>query len=1164
MQVMQKTAFCLGLLSGQPHKRVEIITRQVTKTLLIMKLTLILLVTFLLNVHAKSVSQSVTLKGNNVSLKSVFQSIEQQTGFVVFGNARLLKSTKPVSFDVTQKTLNDFLSELLESQSIGFSIENRTIMLFEKEPSQPGAAVEKPGAVLPPVQGRVLSENGEPLSGASVRIKGTARGTTTDQNGNFSLTVPDQGAVLIISFVGFEHMELKVSSNSNPVIRMKHAISSGEEVMVVGYGTQKKINLTGAVSRVDSKMFENRPVTSVAGALQGAAAGLVVTRTSGQPGLDNYAFEVRGATSANGTVSPLVVLDGVTSSTSVLLTLNPNDIDNITILKDAAAASIYGAQAAGGVMIITTKRGKTGKAVFSYSNIYSFQKAQNVPERMSLLEEALYSNKARANAGWGPEYSQVEIDRMRLGVQHYVLPYDTNQYQFYNSEPLLPQILRDYSGMSTHNISARGGNENTHYLISLGLYDQKGIFKVGSDKFKRYNGRINFDTKLTNKISFDAKLAFAVTDLMQPTITPSGTWSVSLLNMLYRFRQRYPFLTPEGRYMENGTVASITTYAILDGGGYNKTSNKNLDAVFTLKYKDVLVNHLDLTAIYGGQYYAGNGSTFERTVTTWFRSTPSILLQYPNVYRRNNSLTWNSNAQLLADYDWSIGSNHSFHLLGGFQWNDYRAEGLNSSASNLVSNDLGTLNIGDNLTKTATEWVSTSAYKSLFGRLNYNFANRYLLEATIRSDESSRLAPGQRTKVFPAVSAGWNITNEKWFNNVIPQLDELKVRGSWGKMGNAEGWIIGNYDYINNMSSGTSLILGANENRATYFYNGSIPSATLTWETIDSKNIGVDVASFKNKLNLSFDYYIKHNNNMLTPQEQSSVLGIGAPIINNGKLRSWGWEVQAGYTDRTSGGIGYSVVLNFSDNKNKLIKYQGNDLVWPGTVGLLEGYPLNTIWGYKTNGYIQDEKMLGDAPFYDTKIRVGDVLYVDKDRNGVINSGNGVVTKRGDLIYLGTNQPRYTFGLSGALDWKGFDVQFFIQGVLQRSFMGQGDAIHPNPYSWVNPLKMHLDYWTPENRDAAFPIPYPGGWQSFAPSDKWMFNGAYVRLKNIQLGYTVPAAILSKIKVSKLRIFVGGQDIVTWDKLGVFRQAFNPEHADGTGHDYPLFSTYSFGVNLTF
>lgn len=1162
MQFMQKSAFSCGRAGIWLMSRFR--CTHVNKTLLVMKLTILMLMVCMLNVHAKGVSQTISLTETNVSMRSVFASIEKQTGYVVFGNASLLKDRYSISCDVKDMKLTDFLNVVLKDMPIGYTIEEKTIMLFRKEYAADSGenTVHKEEMVID-ISGRVLSADGEPLSGATIQIKGTGRGTTTDEKGNFSLTIPDEGAVLVVSFVGFQNMEVKVSAGSVPSIRLQPVVASADEVVVVGYGTQKKINLTGAVSSVNARMIENRLVTSLAGALQGAAAGLVIGRTSGQPGLDNYTFQVRGATSANGNVNPLVILDGVTSSTSVLLTLNPNDIDNVTILKDAAAASIYGAQAAGGVMIITTKRGKTGKASFTYSNIYSYQKPMNVPERMTLLEEALYINAARTSVGWGPEYAQADIDRMRLGVKHYVLPYDTTRYQYYNSEPLLPQLVKDYSAMKTHNFSARGGTENTHYLISLGLYDQDGIFKVGPDKFKRYNTRINFDTKLTSKITFDAKIGFAVTDLEQPTITPNGTYSTSLLNMLYRFRQRYPLLTPEGRYGDN-SGAGITTYAILESGGNNKVVNRNLDGVFTLRSQDWLVKGLNLTGIFGGQYYTGSNATFIRTVTTWFRTRPGNILQNPNSYTRGNSMTWNSNAQFLADYDWKLGSNHSFHILGGYQWNSYRSFGVTSSARNLISNDLGALNIGDNLTKTATEWISTSAYQSVFGRLNYNYDDRFLFEATVRADESSRLAPGQRTKVFPAMSAGWNIANEKWFGGLVPKLDELKLRASWGKMGSAEGGIIGNYDFIERMYSGTGLILGSAENRATYFYNGNLASASLTWETVDSKNIGIDVSAFKRKLNLSFDYYIKHNNNMLTPQELSSMLGVGAPIVNNGKLRSWGWEIQASYRDRTGGGLGYGFSANLSDNQNKLIKYQGNDLVWAGTVNLLEGYPLGTIWGYQTNGYIQDADMLEKAPFYDTRIRVGDVLYVDQDRNGIINSGNGTVNKRGDLIYLGTNQARYTFGFTGSFDYKGFDLQIFIQGVLKRSFMGQTAAIHPNISSWLNPVKMHLDYWTPENRDAAFPIPYPAGNQSYAPSDKWLFNGAYARLKNIQIGYTFPKTLLNTIKISQLRVFVGGQDIVTWDKLGVFRQAFNPEHANGTGHDYPLFATYSFGVNLTF
>lgn len=1012
------------------------------------------------------------------------------------------------------------------------------------------------------IRGKVVdAETGQPVIGMTVRVQNKNTGTTTGQDGSFSLEA-QPADVLQFTAVGYEKKLVTVGSQAFLEVRISIASSSLNDVVIVGYGTQKKINMTGAVSTVSSKMIEDRPVTSLAGALQGAAAGLVITRSSGQPGLENFGIQVRGVTSANGNVNPLVVLDGVASSTTVLLTLNPNDIESVTILKDAAAASIYGAQAAGGVMIVTTKKGKAGKAVFEYSNLFSAQQGMNVPEKLSLLEEMLYVNTANVNSGAGPGYSSADIDRVRLGVQYYVSPSDTSRYAYYNTENQLDKVLRKHTAMTTHNFSVKGGNERMNYLLSLGLFDQNGIFQTGPDKYKRYNTRLNVGAKITDKISFDARIGFNVSDLKQPTITTDGTWSTSLLNMLYRFRGRYPVLTPEGRYTDNDGAAA-TTYAILDAGGHIKTLRRNLDGVFTLQSKDLFLKGLDLTMKYGGQYYNNETSTFLRTVTTWYRSAPGPKLQDPNSYTRTFSNNWNSNVQFLADYDWSFGKDHQFHLLGGYQWNDNRYQYLSASANSLISNNFGALSLGDNLTKGNGESITTTAFQSVFGRFNYSFRDKYLLEATVRSDESSRLSPGKRTKVFPAVSAGWKLQNEAFFESLTGIFSEFKIRGSWGRMGSAEGGIIGSYDYIDKLTQGTNVVLGNTETRATYFYNASIPSATLTWETLETSNLGVDLGFLDGKLNASFDYYVKKNNSMLIPQQLPVILGVSAPVVNGGKLRSWGWEVQLSYADRTESGISYGVSLNLSDNRNKLLKYNSNNSIWAGTISLLEGYPLGTIWGYRTDGYIQNQKDLEDAPFYSNQIGIGDVKYVDMDRNGILTAGNGTVQKPGDLVYLGTSQPRFNLGWTGNIAWKGVDLQLFVQGVLKRKFQASVDAVHPSPASWLMPMKMHLDYWSETNPDAAFPIP-KNSTASYAASDKWVMNGAYLRLKNIQLGYSLPGSLLRKVYVNRVRVFFSAQDILTWDKLGIYRTTFNPESINGVGYQYPMFATYSFGANISF
>lgn len=1000
---------------------------------------------------------------------------------------------------------------------------------------------------------------GELIPGTNVVIKGSNNGTSTNKEGFFEIKAVS-GAVLVFSFVGYDSKELVIGSQNSLAVSLSRSLANLDEVIVVGYGTQKKVNLTGALSSVDAKVIENRPVSNLANALQGTMAGLNVTRTGGQPGSENIQIQIRGATSANGNVNPLLLVDGVPTPMFILETINPNDIENVTVLKDAAASAIYGAQAAGGVMLVTTKKGKKGKASFSYSNLFSADWAMNVPQRLSLLEEAEYVNLASKNVGGSPQYSAWDLQQIRDGVE-YVISSDTNRYIYFNQKNILKQVARDYAPMQTHNFSATGGTDNINYMVSMGYYNKKGFFRVGPDGLNRYNLRVNLGVKLTKHISFDTRLAYTIENQNSPSRTTDGTWSTSMLNQLYRFRQRYPLLTPEGRLNSD---AGIEMYGVLLEGGYGKRDRNLLDGVFTLKIAD-LVKGLQLRAIYGGQNQRTDNEIFERTYQTWYRFTPGVLMNPTNSYNISRDQTANSNLQLLADYDLEIGRNHKFHLMGGYQWEDYRNTYVGAGATSLISNNLPALNLGNNTTKTNDQYIGTYANQSYFGRFNYNYADKYLFEATGRVDETSRLAPGSRSKFFPALSAGWNVHKEDWFTNAIPFVSELKIRGSWGQLGSSLSWIIGYYDYINMLNTGNRLVLGNPETRSTYFYQGSVPSANLTWETIETTNGGIDFGLFKNKLLISADYYVKYNRNMLTPKLLPSTYGVGSSKVNNGELKSWGWEIEMKYRDKVGDNLSYSLGLNLSDNKNKLISYSGQKVIWPGTVGILEGQALNTIWAYKTDGYFNSIQEVQDSwTFQDSRTGAGDVKYVDIDGDGRITAGRGTPENPGDLVNMGTSQPRYTFGFNGSAEWKGVDFSFFFQGVGKRTFYADGNAAMPMAATWIMPVKAHLDYWTPENPNATYPRPYIGGWHNFLPSDKWMLNGRYVRLKNLQVGYSFSSRIMQRVRLTRARIFFSGQDLFTLSGMGPFKKMFNPENSNGTGHDYPFFSSASMGVNLTF
>lgn len=996
--------------------------------------------------------------------------------------------------------------------------------------------------------------NRTPLLGVNIIVKGTKSGGTTNAEGQLRLKLKETD-VLIVSFTGYGTAQETVGERNVIDVALSSKESALGEVVVVGYGTQKKVNLTGAVSTIDAKAIEGRPVSNLASALQGTSPGLIVTRTSGQPGSENVALQIRGATSANGNVDPLVLLDGVTVPISTLQTMNPEDVETMSVLKDAAAAAIYGAQAAGGVILITTKKGKSGKTVFEYSGRYGKSWMQDVPQRMSLLDEATFANLSNKNAGIGPSYDSATLEYIRQGVEYFVNPADTSQYIYLNQKSFVDQLIRDFTTMQTHNISARGGSDKINYMASFGFMDQNGAFKIGPDKLKRYNARVNIGAQLSDYLSMDARMAYSNSD-QEASSQPASY----LMNMTLRYRQRWPIFTPEGKLSGAGGGSANMAYAYLKEGGYNNYKNNNFDGVVTFKLAN-LVKGLQARAVLGGQYVRGDRDLFNRTVTTWQRYTPTYYLNTPNSYEVTNDLTTNKNVQLILDYDLHLGKNHDFHVMGGYQFEDYRYSQVYSTARSLASNDIPALNLGDDATKTNSQSISTYANQSYFGRLNYSYASRYLFEATMRVDESSRLAPGLRTKAFPAVSAGWNINKENWF----PQselISALKLRASWGQLGSALASIIGNYDYLNMLARSNALVLGGA--RAMYFYQNVVPSSSLAWETVETTNGGLDMGLFGSKLTVSADYYVKYNRNMLTPQLLPSTFGVNTPRKNNGELKSWGWELEVQHKNKLNENFSYNIGFNLSDNRNKLLHYAGQKVISAGIVNILEGYPLNSIWGYKTNGYFQSADEVHNAAFQNALTGPGDVKYVDINGDKLINVGKATPEDHGDLVYLGTDQPRYTFGITGGFAWKGIDFSFFFQGVGSRTFYPSSEYINPQDAQWNNPMSFQKDYWTENNRNAAFPRPFLGGGHNYLKSDKWVLNGRYVRLKNLQIGYSLPTTFIQRIKISNARVFVTGQDLLTWSDLGVFKGAFSPEYSNEEGYQYPLYSNMSIGLNITF
>lgn len=1104
-------------------------------------------------------NRRITLVAQEEEVGKVLKGIEKAADVRFMYSYELIQAARKVSLQAQDEPLETVLERLLKPLQLSYEVTKRHILIKRSTGNNPldNASSSVGSSVLEKaIRGKVTDEKGEGIPGVNVIIKNSMNGTITDEKGQYNLNVPDESAVLVFSFVGYVAREITVGNQQEINVQLQPDEKTLEEVVVVGYGVQKKVNMTGAVSTVDAQAIENRPVPNLANALQGVTPGLTIARQTGQPGRDNLSIQIRGVTSANGNVNPLVVMDGVSVPTNTLQTINPNDVESISVLKDAAAAAIYGAQAAGGVILITTKKGKAGKVTFDYLAQQGIDWSINVPDRMTLLEEAEFSNLARKNSGSAPEYTDEDLQRIRDGIPYVVNPLDTGTYLYYNQKSLSEQLLRKYTSMQTHNLTARGGTDKLNFLISGGYYNKQGVFKVGPDNYRRYNLRINLGSQLTKHLSLDSRLSYSNERTESSSIDANGG---GLMYQVYRLRTRTPFFTPEGRY--NGAGSAATAYGALEAGGYNNYRQNFFDGVFTAALTDV-VKGLQLRAVAGTQYRLGDRQVFNRTVPLWGKSRVLGYINQVNSYQISDELTKNLNLQFLANYDFKLGEKNNFGLFAGYQWEDYRFESLTTAANNLVSNDLPTLNLGDDRTKSNSQNIGTNAYQSAFGRFNYNFANKYLFEATVRVDESSKLAPGSRVKVFPAASVGWNLHQEPWFNQTLRFFSEFKLRGSWGRLGGALGDAIGNYSYLSLLNRGNNLVLG--DQRTSFIRQDVLASTFISWETIETSNGGVDLGFFQNKLQFSGDYYVKYNRNMLTAQQVPATIGIGTGRKNNGELKSWGWEAELRYRNAIGKGFTYQLAVNLSDNNNRLLNFSNRTVIGAGTNNTIEGYPINTIWGYQTDGYFQTEDEVKAWAFQDNRTGPGDVRYIDQNGDGRLSVGKGTTEDHGDLILLGTTNPRYLFGVTLGAQWKGFDFSAFFQGVGKRHYRPNPESIAPLLVTWKQALGIHRDYWTPENTDALFPRPFVGASHNYLSSDKWVMNAQYVRLKNIQIGYTLPMSFTQKFYVSRARFFFSGQDLFTLSGLGAFQGYYDPETRDNVENDYPFFATASVGLNVSF
>jgi TonB-linked SusC/RagA family outer membrane protein len=1094
-------------------------------------LSFCLFIFFSLQLQAEEAPEKITLSFSNIPLSEAIKKIESTTIFTFFYDVNKTNLNQPVSLNVKNATIEEAITQLLKSSDLTFSVTNRQIALYLRTVS-----VEQRKTVT----GTVTNEDGEPVIGANVVEKGTTNGITTDADGNFRLDV-GKDAVLLISYIGYISQELPVKDQSSVAVSMSEDLQALDEVVVVGYGTQKKVNLTGSVESVKGEVLENRPLRSAVDGLQGTVSGLTVLSGSGSPG-ESASFEIRGISSVNK-AGALVIIDGMPGN---LARLNPLDIESISILKDAASAAIYGARAAEGVILVTTKKGGSDKVKIDYSTNISFNTPTRLPQSNHALNHALLSNTAFENAGLTVLFPQYAVDAIKDPATSAIA--NGNDW-IYTSDVDWISMMMDNSFQQTHNLSVSRSTDAINYLFSGNWLDQDGLFaEYGPDHFDMYNFRSNINTDLISRLlNFDSRIAYShSTKKYHPHF---GSWTIPYITFI-QAGPNMPVYDLNGNYSRYRMQAN-PIQALKEGGEGNEKIQR-LDGVFTLSLTPV--KNLTLKAVGGVTFIHNQKKEWRRA---YGKYGPNGLISMaagqsgPNRITQSAANTRYTTGQFLADYNFKV-TQHEVNMLAGWSAELNRYEYLEGMRTDIIGNELPALKLGstDGWTNTAdeNEWALLSG----FMRLNYAYSSKYLFEFNIRADGSSRFSRKNKWGYFPSASIGWRVTEEKFMQSQ-KLFSNLKIRASYGELGNQNG--LGLYDHVPQYV--VSGYYPFSNGLAQWARMMNLPSEDRTWETVSITNLAVDMGFLNNRLGITGEYYIKKNKDMLVNIEIPSVIGIDVPTGNYGELEVKGWDLSVSWQEHVNKDFSYSARFNLSDQKDKLVDY-GVEFVGftAGVNQKIQGYSLGSIFGYKTDGYFtSEEEVANSAVINRSVVGVGDIKYVDQDGDSRISAPN-------DLKYLGTTTPRFVFGLSLGATWKDFDLSALFQGVGKRNFYLSRHVMAPFQDTWGNySYTFHNDYWTPENLNALLPRHYAGNGHNTHISDHWLQNAAYIRMKNLQVGYTLPKVWANKILLSRVRVYVSGENLFEYSKL---LKDFDPELTTIDGFMYPMLRKYSFGLNVTF
>ncbi len=1136
----------------------------------IMKLSVFLMLLGVLNVYSiPTVSQNtmVSINLQQVSVKQVLNELEAKTEFSFLYNDELIDVERIVSVEAKNSDLFEVMDQLFYNSDVQFQFVEQRIILSKREQN----ITRLPQEVTHNVSGIVRDVQGEPIPGVNVfEINDMSNGVITGIDGSFTVTLKNSESELQFSFIGFESQVVKVAGRETVNIVLVENNTDLDEVVVVGYGIQKRANLTGAVASIKTEeILGERPIHNIAQAMQGNVSGLQITNANGKPG-SGLSMNIRGTTSINGG-SPLVLVDNVPMDISLL---NPDDIESVSVLKDAASSAIYGARAAFGVILVTTKKSdKDSKPRFTYSNNFAFSTPFDLPQKAGVNDVVKYLKDAEYQTYWSGQqidiWEQVlEDNALNPNRDGYVEIDGIRYYTRDNDE--IGDMFDNYGFKQNHNLAYSGSSKGISYRVSLGIVDEDGAMASNKDTYKRYNVSNYLGVNLTKWWKAEMDLKYIADDSKEPYVRPANGGGD---NLIYKSTITRPAYNPVGFTEFNGELLPYdNALNFINGAGFKNNSSNNFRWLARSKFE--ITKDINVTGEYTFNRIDIKKVTYDKKMK--FIQGVGNKVDYTTLnsnYRVINEQQEREAVNIYGNIN-KVYGDHSLNLMVGYNQEFYHRENIDADINEMINDNYPSFSQAVGI-RNVDDLLKEYSLRSGFYRFNYDYKGKYLLETNGRYDGSSKFPKDTRFGFFPSVSVGYRISEEAFMDWSKSVVSNFKLRASYGTIGNQS---VDPYLYIVGMPGKTANWIVDGKLSQT-LVNPNLVSGDLTWETVKTLDYGVDLGLFNNRLDAVFDWYRRDTEGMLTQQEElPSVLGKPAPKTNAADLRAYGWELSLKWNHNVNKDLSYYLGFNIHDAQSKITKYKNvaglfHEELKPANPRYREGMMLGEIWGYTTDRYFTEADFDADGNLLDVYadqtrvggavLKPGDIKYANINGDEEISPGDNTVDNPGDLSIIGNSTRRYQYGINAGVKFKGVRLSCILQGVGKRDLWLSNPLFWPHQGTWSTVYEHQMNYWTDDNVTAYYARPgETDNAKNQKIQTKYLQNGAYLKLRNVTLSYDIPKAWAEKVHLGKAMIYVSGENLYTWHHLP---DGIDPEMGnDGSGWTYPYMRYLSFGVNVSF